>query len=106
MTEKLVRDKIPEIIGNETNQPGDYRIANPGEMPDLLKRKLQEEVGELGIALESGDTNNIMDELVDVSEVLLAIGLTLDITSQTVEARRKEKKQDRGGFEKRIVMDF
>lgn len=106
MTEKLVRSDIPEIIRSQTGFPASYRIADENEMPDLLLRKLQEEVSELGIAIDEGSPEDIVMELADVTEVLKAYGVTEESKSSVVDAVRKEKLFDRGGFEKRIVMDF
>ena len=62
---KLVRDKIPEIINND-NRKAIIRILNNEEYFNELKQKLQEEVKEY---LED---NNI-EELADIVEVIYGI---------------------------------
>ena len=63
--EKLVRDKIPQII-RETGAEPLVRVADEAEYVQLLRRKLLEEVGEF---LDSGAT----EELADILEVVLAL---------------------------------
>lgn len=106
MAEKLVRDRIPEIIRSETGQNPNYRFAVSQEFDRLLFQKLREELTELGDSLDEGSPEKVIDELADVSEVLLAIGVEATPQSTIVEGRRREKKQDRGGFEEGIVMEF
>lgn len=64
---KLVRDKIPKMLGNKGISYV-VRDATPDEMPDLLVKKLREELGELFNA--RSDQNKFLDEMVDVYEVL------------------------------------
>jgi predicted house-cleaning noncanonical NTP pyrophosphatase (MazG superfamily) len=106
MTEKLVRDRIPEIIFDETKVYPTYRFATPVELPNFQLRKLREEVTELGIALTDGTLENVVNELADVSEVLSAMGVKEKPASSVVRARVIEKRHDRGGFKYGIVMDF
>jgi predicted house-cleaning noncanonical NTP pyrophosphatase (MazG superfamily) len=62
---KLVRDKIPEIIFNTGSTPKVY-IANELQYSEHLKKKLQEEVQEF---LE----DPCVQELADIQEVILSI---------------------------------
>lgn len=62
---KLVRDKIPEIIENN-NEICKIRILSNEEYLAELNKKIQEEMKEY---LESGD----IEELADLEEVLRAI---------------------------------
>jgi predicted house-cleaning noncanonical NTP pyrophosphatase (MazG superfamily) len=62
---KLVRDKIPDIIMRRGDKPV-TQILDAGAYRRELRRKLQEEVAEFG---ESGE----VEELADVLEVVYAL---------------------------------
>lgn len=93
--EKLVRDRIPQII-RETGGVPVIRVANDDEYRRLLRDKLLEEVEEF---LSTDDPG----ELADVLEVLFALASDLGMAPDRLEAVRSEKKSERGGFHDRIV---
>jgi predicted house-cleaning noncanonical NTP pyrophosphatase (MazG superfamily) len=95
--DKLVRDRIPEII--KTNG-GSAKIHNCSdrEFWEYLKKKLSEETEEF---LKSENT----EELADILEVLHYILLEKKISFSDIEEIRQRKKEERGGFEKRIILD-
>ncbi len=95
--EKLVRDKIPEIIRADEKEPQFRVVANNDYLSFLLK-KLQEEVTEL---LE--DPKDI-GEHADVREVLEAIQKTLKITPENIEKTQKAKRDARGGFDEGFIL--
>jgi predicted house-cleaning noncanonical NTP pyrophosphatase (MazG superfamily) len=95
--EKLVRDKIPEIIQRNGGDPVTH-IADEAEYLDRLKRKLEEEVAEF-LKDQTGE------ELADILEVVYALGATLDFSQNDLERIRKEKHTERGGFKKRIILE-
>ncbi|MGH4120904.1 phosphoribosyl-ATP pyrophosphohydrolase [Clostridium sp.] len=94
---KLVRDKIPEII-KSTGKSFDIHSAKKEELQPLLETKLNEEVSEY---LE--DKN--LEELADVMEVLFGLAGALGYSEQDLINKRNEKKEARGGFEKCIVLE-
>ena len=95
---KLVRDKIPEIIQN-TGKTCATHILSKNEYIASLDMKLQEEVAEY---LE--DKN--LEELADVVEVLRAICIARGYTLEELEKMRAKKADERGGFEKRIYLEY
>jgi len=95
---KLVRDKIPEIIENKKDGRPVYRIMNSDEYLTALNTKLKEELNEY---LESG----AIEELADLEEVLLAILEAKNVSFQDFEKIRLEKSEKRGGFKKRIFLE-
>lgn len=110
MAEKLVRDRVHELI-LESRQPVKFRFATPQELPRLRRNKLREEMTELGFAiaeLESGEgrADAVVDEMADVAEVVRSMGYDFSSASSVVEARRVEKKEDKGGFEEGVVIEF
>ena len=94
--DKLVRDRIPEIIESSGNKCEVEVVSNEIAL-EYLYKKLNEEVSEL---LE--DKN--LDEIADVIEVLFAIGSKYGYSEEDVLNRRNEKKDARGGFEDNIVL--
>lgn len=97
--EKLVRDKIPEIISLGRKEKVHYRIASSHEYGDLLIKKLKEEVSEY---LQSRDRL----ELADILEVINYLAELDGLSPAELEELREEKSIRKGGFKKRIVMDF
>ena len=94
---KLVRDKIPEII-SATGKNFDIHYAKKEELLPLLETKLNEEVSEY---LEAKN----LEELADVMEVLFNLANTLGYSEIDLINKRNEKKEERGGFEKGIVLE-
>lgn len=94
---KLVRDKIPDIIQAKGD---DYvaRVADGEEFLTKLKEKLREEVNEF---VASGDS----EEVADIYEVLDAMMKEMSIDKEAVLAAQRQKRKDRGGFEKRIILE-
>lgn len=93
---KLVRDKIPQIIRADGQEPI-FRAAHNEEFDRLLRNKLAEEVEEFM------SSDNDPEELADILEVLLALAERAGATPQQLESLRAEKAAKRGRFEQRIV---
>lgn len=96
MGEKLVRDKVPDII-HEAGESPIIRIAKPDELDALLREKIVEEAKEF---LVSGDT----EELVDILEAIDAILKLRKADSALIELQRHSKLLARGGFTKGYVL--
>ena len=94
---KLVRDRIPQIIG-DAGKHCVTRILNDDEYIAALDRKLQEELQEY---LSDGS----MEELADLLEVMMAAAGARGHDFSEVEAIRREKADKRGGFRQRIFLE-
>ena len=94
--EKLIRDKIPEIIEASGKTPVVETLSSPDYIK-MLNEKLQEEVSEY---LDSES----VEELADIVEVLLAILAYKSVSKEEFEKIRTDKRQKRGGFEKRLLL--
>ena len=92
--EKLVRDRIPQIIEAEGYTPN-IRILSDDEYSDALRNKLTEEVKEY-----LSDRN--VEELADILEVIYALAWAHGLLPESLEQIRKTKEEERGGFEKRL----
>lgn len=91
---KLVRDKIPEILDGKGARY-EKRIASDDEYKTELVKKLGEEAEEF---LRAGDP----EELADVIEVIEALKKLPDY--ENVEELRKKKLEKRGGFDQKIIL--
>lgn len=94
---KLVRDKIPEIIEADGRNCKTH-ILTDEEYLIGLEEKLNEEVAEY-----QKDKN--LEEMADVLEVLQAICIARGYSLEELEALRKKKANDRGGFSKKIFLE-
>lgn len=94
--DKLVRDKIPEIIKAEGRECK-VKIAAKEEKYELLEAKLQEEVNEF-----LQDKN--LEELADVMEVLFGLAESLGYSEEELLKARDKKLKERGGFKEGIVL--
>lgn len=92
--DKLVRDGIPDLISRDGHTPS-YEILSVERYPEYLQDKLEEELGEYR------RTRNPV-ELMDIVEVIQAIVEHRGGTWEAFEASRGERRQERGGFSRRI----
>ncbi|MCU9614873.1 nucleoside triphosphate pyrophosphohydrolase [Caldibacillus lycopersici] len=94
---KLVRDKIPEIIMQENNLPFTH-ITTEAEVKLLLLQKLVEELKEFQ------ETPN-EEELADILEVIDSIAHAYQLNMEKVLAMKADKFAKRGGFKERIILE-
>jgi predicted house-cleaning noncanonical NTP pyrophosphatase (MazG superfamily) len=94
---KLVRDKIPEIIESD-NKSCDVRILDDTEYLEMVDAKLDEELAEY-----HKDQN--LEELADVLEVVYAAAKARGYSIEELESLRKQKADKRGGFDKKIFLE-
>ena len=93
---KLVRDKIPQVIKSKGGECKTEILDNDRYLAELNK-KLLEETNEY---LESGD---IM-EVCDILEVMRAIIRAKGYSLEEVEKLRQEKADERGAFNDKIFL--
>ena len=94
---KLVRDKIPEII-KKKGEVLITHIASDDEYWKKLKEKLQEEVDEFL-------KNSNKEELADILKIIYVLRDLYKIDKDKFEQLRKEKVDKRGGFKNKIILD-
>lgn len=103
MGAKLVRDRVAESPWKwEETKQGLRPVRSPGEHDRLLDQKLLEEVGEFMISYSGLE---ILNEAADVIEVILTIVERTGFTRESVERRRQELIQERGGFTEGLVWE-
>lgn len=96
MYNKLVRDRIPEIIAAEGRR-AEVRVLTEAEYLAALKQKLGEELAEY-----LKDDN--LEELADLMEVVYALAVAKGSSPSELEALRAKKQQERGGFRERLFL--
>ena len=94
---KLVRDKIPDIIRKNGEIPT-IRILDDEEYVKELNKKLKEEINEY-LADES------IEELADVEEVLRALVELKGVSYEDFNKIREEKCEKRGAFKDRVFLE-
>ena len=94
---KLVRDKIPEIIEAD-GKTCKTRILSNEEYIAELETKLNEEVAEY-----QADKN--LEEMADVLEVLQAICIARGYSIEELEALRVKKADERVGFYNKVFLE-
>ena len=93
---KLVRDRIPEII-EVSGKKCLCSILSDEEYLAMLDMKLNEELAEY-------QESKSMEELADLLEVIRAVAIARGSSIEEVEAIRRNKAVKRGGFEKKILL--
>lgn len=93
---KLVRDRIPEIIESQGETPH-IRILEDDEFLRCLEEKLDEEAVEY-------HCDKSPEELADILEVVFALAEARGVSRDGLMEIYREKHEARGGFEKRIFL--
>ena len=93
---KLIRDKIPEIIKSSGNEC-EIRILENKEYIIELNKKLQEELNEYY-------EDQSVDELADLVEVIYAILKHKEVPLHKFEEIRLSKAEKRGAFDKKLFL--
>jgi predicted house-cleaning noncanonical NTP pyrophosphatase (MazG superfamily) len=97
---KLVRDKIPDLI--ERKGEGVEVVRLKGEaLLAALRQKLVEESYE---AFDARAGDDLIGELADIQEVTQAIRESLQVPAEQLDAEREEKRRRRGGFGRGLML--
>ena len=94
--DKLVRDKIPEII-EKSGKQCEMEILSDEKYFEMIDKKLDEELAEY-----HKDKN--LEELADLLEVIFAATKARGYSIEKLEKVRAEKAEKRGGFDKKILL--
>ena len=97
---KLVRDKIPEII-EHNNEIAETRILSNEEYFQELNKKLLEECNEV---INTKTASERLEELADLLEVMKTIAKLDNYTLEDIQEKAKEKALKRGAFDKKIYL--
>ena len=94
--DKLVRDKIPEII-EKSGKQCEIEVLSDEKYLEMIDKKLDEELAEY-----HKDKN--IEELADLLEVIYAATKVRGYSIEDLEKVRAEKAEKRGGFDKKILL--
>ena len=97
---KLVRDRIPEII-EMSGQTLTSRILDEDDYLIEINRKMHEELAEYEEARTNEDS---IEELADLLELIYAAANTYGTTIEELEKIRLDKAKKRGGYDERIFL--
>jgi predicted house-cleaning noncanonical NTP pyrophosphatase (MazG superfamily) len=97
---KLVRDRIPEII-ESTGKKFSTRILNNEEYITELKKKSFEELQEY---VQVTNNEDAIEELADLLEIIHTLAEYHGSSIQMIEEVRKVKAEKRGGFKEKIFL--
>jgi predicted house-cleaning noncanonical NTP pyrophosphatase (MazG superfamily) len=96
MCNKLIRDRVPEIMDAQGKR-FEVRTLDTAEYLESLRTKLGEELQEF---LADGS----LEELADLLEVVYAVAKAQGASVEQLESVRAEKARQRGGFDKRLYL--
>jgi predicted house-cleaning noncanonical NTP pyrophosphatase (MazG superfamily) len=97
---KLVRDKIPQIIKSK-GKKFSTKVLNDKDYIKYLKEKAYEELDEYCAAETDGEA---VEELADLLEVIRAFAKQHGSSLEEVEAVRIEKAEKRGEFQEKVFL--
>ncbi|MGE6551346.1 nucleoside triphosphate pyrophosphohydrolase [Bacillus mycoides] len=97
---KLIRDKIPQIIKNNGKTPT-IRILPEDEYIKEICKKTEEEITEY---LEAKIKPHKLEELSDLLELINALAEYEGTTLEEINTIRKKKAEERGGFSDRVFL--
>ena len=98
---KLVRDRIPEIIGSRGDRAVTRVLDDEGYRSALLAKLVEEAQKASGARAEE-----LPGELADVLEVLQALTEALGMSWEQLLALTADKRARRGGFEGRLFLEY
>ena len=93
---KLVRDRIPEIIEQGGNRCR-VEVLSDEDYLRMVDAKLDEELAEY-------HADGSVEELADLLEVIYAAAAARGYSREELERIRAKKAEKRGGFEKKIML--
>ena len=94
--DKLIRDKIPEII-EQSGKKCIIEVMDNDTYIEYLDQKLNEELAEY-------QQDKSIEELADLLEVMYAVVTARGYSVEELERIRLEKAEKRGAFEKKLLL--
>lgn len=99
---KLVRDKIPEIIKQDNCKPK-IRTLDSKEFLTELFKKMSEEAEEFIKAKD--DKKEVIKEITDIYEVIDTVIHLYGLDKDAIIALQKKRRDERGGFKNMIYLE-
>lgn len=98
---KLVRDKIPDII-RAKGKDLKMHIAGDEEYWQKLLEKFKEELQEF---VEAGTEKEMKEEMADIFEVITAVDEFKGWKIDEIIEIQKKKRDERGAFKEKIILE-
>jgi predicted house-cleaning noncanonical NTP pyrophosphatase (MazG superfamily) len=98
---KLIRDRIPEIMAVKGKGFEVQSLSSDVDFEASLFQKLSEEAAEV---CSAQGRDELMKELADLAEVVKTLCELKRIPFWEVEKLQAERRRERGGFEKRLLL--
>ena len=99
---KLVRDKIPDIIRGDGQIPHTRLLTDFRERDAALRQKLFEESREV---VDASSVRNLITEIADVLDAANDLMKLHHIGAVTVERERLKRRRERGGFDNFVFLE-
>ena len=100
--EKLIRDDLVDVM-THSGIAVEHRVMAGEEYVCALIKKLHEEVNEVATA---SDPKEILEELADVLEVMMAMAGAHGFDLQAIAKKAQEKKAAKGGFDQGTYVEW
>ena len=97
---KLIRDNMPEIMAAKGTPIRTRALEDDAEFIAALENKLLEEMQEL-----RNKEQPALIQIAYMEEILDALQKAYGILPEDVEKERTQKREERGGFEKRLFLE-
>ena len=97
--DKLIRDKIPEVIDN-AGKKCELTVSAGEELNKYFYKKIEEELNEL---VQAKDSRERLEELADLIEVIDGFIESNSIDKKLLYKIKDIKKEKRGGFSNLIL---
>lgn len=101
---KLIRDKIPEII-RKSGKTSVWHKIEGDELKNAIGQKFLEEFFELFNEWQQGNRDGILNEAADVLEIILTGLKHYNLTIEDLFSKRKAKAEKRGGFNDHLFLE-
>lgn len=98
---KLVRDRIPEIIEKAGEKPSVRTLAGNYEYLREIRKKISEEAAEL---IQAKNKKEAINEIIDIQELIDTLIAEMGITKFELWEFQRRKNKKRGGFKKRLFL--
>ncbi len=95
---KLVRDKIPQIILRSGGKAEYYNLTDEEYLTELDKKLIEE-------VMEYQQDKNL-EEMADILEVLFALSEARGYSIDKLMKKREEKALARGGFADKVFLEY
>lgn len=103
LLDKLGRDNMKELFKKDNCDLKFHIIDDNEEYLEILTQKIVEELEEV---FDCETKEEVIEELADLEQVMIAFRKLIHVTREEVETVRKEKEKTHGGFEKRVYLEY